>query len=127
MLVNHYIHDSGDVQDPNDVFPLGNAASFNDVDSLGTWTNFLSGIAASLFVSGRDYVIQITSNDTIASQGAFIQATIEAGETYDVTYDYRVTNYVSSTQATRAWLGFTTAPLFEFETDGTWRTHLNLD
>ena len=125
ILINNYTYPStGPIKNPNDVFPNGNAASFDDVDAYTDWADLLvGGVGSSVFVSGRGYVIEITSDTSNSSQGSYIDISIEVGQTYDVTYDYRVTNYVSSTQVTRAWTGFTTAPLFEFEIDGVWRTH----
>lgn len=122
MILNRYIHEGGG-SPPTDIFPLGNAASSDDANSTGTWAALTAGgTISSVFVSGRGYVLQIESTTADASQGAQISVTIENGVTYEVSWDYRVLTYVSSTQASRAWIGFTTAPLHTFETDGTWRT-----
>ena len=108
--------------DPGE-FPTGNAASCPSTDATTGWTALQFSTFTSEVVSGRDYVIQCVSTTTTASQG--IQITINgfpASWTYDIYYDYSVTNAVSSTQVARAWEGFTTAPAHTFETDGVWRT-----
>lgn len=105
-------------------FPTGNAASCPDVDSTSGWTSISTTTLASVSVGGRGYVLQCTATGSGSSQGTqyTITGAMDGSSTYDVYFDYRVTNAVSSTQASRAWVGFTTAPTHTFETDGVWRT-----
>ena len=124
MLIDSYRFETGCL-DAGD-FPAGNAASCPDVDALTDWTLSPGGASqASVFISGRGYVVQCTSGTTTANAGNRVALTgLTSAGTFDVYFDYRVSTYVSSTQRTASWTGATVSPDFTFETDGVWRTRM---
>jgi len=116
-----------------DLFPTGNAASecSDEADTTTDWAAVGSGGVANVAETsgGSNYVIEITSADASASQGASITATgLNASLNYNVSIRYRVTVDVSSTQSIRSWSGVTTSPDFTMNDDGAWHTEVfNVD
>jgi len=125
MVINSYRYESGPVQDPNDIFPSGNAASFDDTASVGGFTNQGNGVVDYYDGGSEGNVIRITSTSSTASQGAYINITgVNSAIDYDMNVRYRVSNDVSSTQVTRAWVGAAitngVSGVYEFNDDGSW-------
>ncbi len=104
----------------NNIFPNGNAASQNDANSTNGWS--VDGCSvSSVAVANKGNVIEATDTDASSGYDYISYAVpIDNGDTYTVSFDYRVITSGNGTIGLQYWTGVTTSPTVDFNLDGNW-------